>query len=149
MAGNLVETLVGAVVLAVAALFLGFAYNSTDMGAVVGQELDTKEYLAVVRLSLDPQVRLPEDSSAAVVSEGLLGGKYLSLTPGGADDMLEAGDEIQFTQPSVNLEELIGKFMFSAVEEDEDGDENEDEDGNGNGGTGSPADDGKNAGDKK
>jgi phospholipid/cholesterol/gamma-HCH transport system substrate-binding protein len=126
MAGNLVETLVGAVVLAVAALFLGFAYNSTDMGAVVGQELDTKEYLAVVRLSLDPQVRLPEDSSAAVVSEGLLGGKYLSLTPGGADDMLEAGDEIQFTQPSVNLEELIGKFMFSAVEEDEDGDENED-----------------------
>ncbi|HJM50909.1 MAG TPA: MlaD family protein [Alphaproteobacteria bacterium] len=147
MAGNLVETLVGAVVLAVAALFLGFAYNSTDMGAVVGQELDTKEYLAVVRLSLDPQVRLPEDSSAAVVSEGLLGGKYLSLTPGGADDMLEAGDEIQFTQPSVNLEELIGKFMFSAVEEDEDGDENEDEDGNG--GTGSPADDGKNAGDKK
>ena len=145
MAGNLVETLVGAVVLAVAALFLGFAYNSTDMGAVVGQELDTKEYLAVVRLSLDPQVRLPEDSSAAVVSEGLLGGKYLSLTPGGADDMLEAGDEIQFTQPSVNLEELIGKFMFSAVEEDEDGDENED----GNGGTGSPADDGKNAGDKK
>ncbi|MDP6066708.1 MAG: MlaD family protein [Alphaproteobacteria bacterium] len=147
MAGNLVETLVGAVVLAVAALFLGFAYNSTDMGAVVGQELDTKEYLAVVRLSLDPQVRLPEDSSAAVVSEGLLGGKYLSLTPGGADDMLEAGDEIQFTQPSVNLEELIGKFMFSAVEEDEDGDENEDE--GGNGGTGSPADDGKNAGDKK
>ena len=62
MAGNLVETLVGAVVLAVAALFLGFAYNSTDMGAVVGQELDTKEYLAVVRLSLDPQVRLPEES---------------------------------------------------------------------------------------
>ncbi len=171
MAGNLVETLVGAVVLVVAALFLGFAYNSTNIGAVEGyellarfekidglsegadvrlggikvgtvvrQELDTEAYLAVVHLSLDPNIELPEDTSAAVVSESLLGGKYMSLTPGGAEEMLEDGDEIQFTQSSVNLEELIGKFMFSTVEEDEDE--------GANGAAGDPGDAGKNVGDK-
>ena len=147
MGGNLVETLIGAVVIAVAAGFLFFAYGRADVGAVDGYEviakfervdglsvgsdvrmsgikigtvleqiLDSTEYLAVVRISIDPAVKLPEDSSAEIVSDGLLGSKYVSLVPGGADDMIEDEGEIQFTQSSVSLEQLIGKFMFNSVE---------------------------------
>jgi phospholipid/cholesterol/gamma-HCH transport system substrate-binding protein len=145
MGGNLVETLIGAVVLAVAAGFLFFAYGRTDVGAVVGyqvtakfervdglnvgsdvrmsgikvgtvldQTLDGESFLAVVRLSIDPSIKLPEDSSAEVVSDGLLGSKYMSLVPGGAEDVIEDGGEILYTQSSVSLEQLIGKFMFSS-----------------------------------
>jgi phospholipid/cholesterol/gamma-HCH transport system substrate-binding protein len=145
MGGNVVETLIGAVVLVVAVAFLTFAYGRADVGAVAGyevvarferidglsagsdvrmsgikvgtitdQSLDKEDYLAVVRMSIDPAVQLPEDSSAEVVSDGLLGSKYMSLVPGGADDMIEPGGEIKFTQSSVSLEALIGKFMFSS-----------------------------------
>ena len=145
MGGNVVETLIGAVVLIVAATFLTFAYGRADVGAIEGYEvvakferidglsagsdvrmsgikvgtitkqtLDKQDYLAVVRMSIDPGVKLPEDSSAEVVSDGLLGGKYMSLVPGGADDMIEPGGEIRFTQSSISLEQLIGKFMFSS-----------------------------------
>ncbi len=57
---------------------------------------------------------LPADSSAAIISESLLGGKFLALTPGGDSAMLSDGDEIRFTQSPVSLEQLIGKFMFGA-----------------------------------
>jgi len=145
MGGNVVETLIGAVVLAVAVAFLTFAYSRADVGDVAGYEviarferidglsagsdvrmsgikigtitkqtLDKQDYLAVVRMSIDPAVKLPEDSSAEVISDGLLGSKYMSLVPGGADEMIEAGGEIRFTQSSISLEQLIGKFMFSS-----------------------------------
>ena len=57
-------------------------------------------------------IELPADSSAAIVSSGLLGGKYLSLVPGGDDRMLTDGGEITLTQSSVNLEDLIGRYIF-------------------------------------
>jgi len=56
---------------------------------------------------------VPEDSTAAVVSAGLLGGKYVEIIPGGAAEMLADGDEIAFTQSSVSLESLIGKMVHS------------------------------------
>ncbi len=58
-------------------------------------------------------IELPKDSSAAVVSSGLLGDKYIKLEPGGDDKMLEEGDAIRFTQSSISFEEMIGKFVFS------------------------------------
>ena len=150
MGGNLVETMIGAVVLVVAGVFLVFAYGRADVGAIAGYEvfakfervdglsagsdvrmsgikigtvieqtLDSADYLAVVRLSIDPNIKLPEDSSAEIVSDGLLGTKYMSLVPGGADEIIDAGGEIRFTQSSVSLEQLIGKFMFSGDDKGE------------------------------
>ena len=58
-------------------------------------------------------VKLPKDSSAAVQSAGLLGEKFLALEPGGDEANMNDGDKIAFTQPSVSLEEMIGKFVFS------------------------------------
>lgn len=144
MGGNLVETLIGAIVLAVAAVFFVFVYSKSDFGSVTGydifakfdsvdglvtgadvrmsgikvgtvvdQTLDPQTYLARVEMSIDPAVMLPEDSSAEIVSEGLLGGKYMSLTPGAAEAVIKPGGEIIYTQASVNFEQLLGKFIFS------------------------------------
>ena len=143
MKGNLFEALIGAVVLAVAAFFLVFAFSSTDVGAVDGYnvtatfdrvdgvnagadvrmsgikigtvsklELDPQTFLAKATLSIDRTVLLPADSSAEITTEGLLGGKYMAIGPGGADDVIAAGGKIQFTQSSISLEGLIGRIGF-------------------------------------
>ena len=85
------------------------------VGSVVSAEVDPKTYLAEVTLSLRNDLRLPKDSSAEITSESLLGGKFLSLTPGGGDTMLAPGGTIAITQSSVSLEQLLGKFIFSAT----------------------------------
>jgi phospholipid/cholesterol/gamma-HCH transport system substrate-binding protein len=144
MTRNLLETLLGAIVLIVAVVFLVFAYSATQMGSdsgyelvarfdrvdglqpgsdvrisgikvgtVTGQSLDPATYRAEVRFTMRDDVELPADSSAAVVSDGLLGGKYLSVVPGGDIEMLEPGDELILTQSAINFEDLIGHFIFS------------------------------------
>ena len=144
MTRNLLETLLGAVVLLVAIAFLVYAYNSSQLGnadgyelraqfdrvdgletgsdvrisgirvgQVTGQTLDPETFRAQVRFTVREDVELPLDTSAAVVSASLLGGKYLQLVPGGDPDVLEPGDEITLTQSSVNLEDLIGQMIFS------------------------------------
>ena len=144
MTRNLLETLLGAVVLIVAIGFLAFAYNTSQVqqnggyeliarfdkvdglergsdvrisgirvGTVLDQTLDPETYRAEVRFSLREDIQLPADTSAAVVSNGLLGGKYLALVPGGDIEMLEPGDEVTLTQSAVNLEDLIGHMIFS------------------------------------
>ena len=69
--------------------------------------------MAKVMIHLPSQLKIPFDSSLAVVSDGLLGGKYLAITPGGDDKTLKNGDVIEHTQSSVNLESLIGQMVFS------------------------------------
>lgn len=144
MTRNLLETLLGAVVLIVAIVFLLFAYTSSQVGttdgyeliarfdrvdglergadvrvsgikvgSVISQQLDPETYQAEVRFSVREGVELPLDTSAAVVSNGLLGGKYLRLVPGGDIDMLGPGEEVTLTQSAVNLEDLIGHMIFS------------------------------------
>lgn len=83
------------------------------VGSVTNMTLDPKTYLAEVRISVDPAIKVPEDTVAMVSSTGLLGDKFLALTPGGEEKMLEPGGVIQYTQASVSLENLIGQFMFS------------------------------------
>lgn len=82
------------------------------IGTVSSITLDPKEYEALVHLLIDKQVQLQEDSIASVRSSGIIGDKYISIAPGGADAYLQAGDEITDTESSVSLEELIGKYIF-------------------------------------
>ena len=145
MRGNVIETVLGAVVILVAALFLGFAYNSSQLravsgyqvtaefsrvdgirqgsdvrisgvkiGSVIGEDLDPKSFLAVIRMTIDPAVSLPDDTVAEITSAGLLGDKYMSLVPGGSDKTIPPGGKIQYTPSSVSLENLIGQMIFSA-----------------------------------
>jgi phospholipid/cholesterol/gamma-HCH transport system substrate-binding protein len=85
------------------------------VGSVVSESIDPKTYLAKVTLTVREGVELPKDSSAEITSESLLGGKYLSLTPGGDTAVLKPGQSITITQSSVSLEQLLGKFIFSVT----------------------------------
>jgi len=156
MGRNLVETLMGAVVLIVAIGFLAFAYQTAGMksvdgyevtakfdrvdgltegsdvrmsgikiGTVIDQQLDPQTYLAVVRLSINPNIKLPLDSSAEISSDGLLGDKYLSVTPGAEEEMLKSGGTIEHTQGSVDIVSLVGRLIFSQTEKGK-GDEKKD-----------------------
>lgn len=87
--------------------------GGVKIGVVSNMGLDETTYEATTTLQLKKGVQVPADSSAAIVSSGLLGDKFIAITPGGDDTMLKSGEKIEFTQSSVSLEELIGKFMFS------------------------------------
>ena len=140
---GLIETLMGAVVLLVAGIFIVLAYSATDIGGggyqltadfnratgvnvgsdvrlsgikvgrVAALSLDPETYLARVTINVDPAVQVPSDSSLAIASEGLLGGTYLDLSPGGDEVMLRPGEQIEFTQDAVDLVQLLGKAIFS------------------------------------
>lgn len=88
--------------------------SGVKVGTVAEEFLDPKNYRATLRITLNKEIKLPSDTSAKVASEGLLGSKYLAIEPGGDDEILKEGEEIKFTQSSVNFEELLGKFIFSA-----------------------------------
>lgn len=83
------------------------------VGSVIASRIDPKTYQAVLTFTVQPDVQLPTDSSATISSGGLLGGAFVSLSPGGADTMLKNGQAISITQSAVNLEDLLGKFIFN------------------------------------
>jgi phospholipid/cholesterol/gamma-HCH transport system substrate-binding protein len=83
------------------------------VGSVTEERIDPQSFLAVVTLTVRDDIKLPKDSAAIVTSESLLGGKYLSLQPGGDEALLQPGQTITITQSSVSIEELLGKFIFS------------------------------------
>jgi phospholipid/cholesterol/gamma-HCH transport system substrate-binding protein len=85
------------------------------IGSVIGTGIDPNTYQATATFTVADAVKLPKDSSASVVSEGLLGGKYLKLVPGGDEKMLPPGGQVTITQSSINIEELLGKFVFGAA----------------------------------
>ena len=89
------------------------------IGRVVGIELDPQSYEAVVTLSIDPKYhRLPTDSSASILTSGLLGEQYVGLEPGGMDDYLKNGGTLKLTQSALVLEKLIGRMLTNAVSGD-------------------------------
>lgn len=87
--------------------------SGVKIGTLSALEIEPETYLAKISFRIDKIIKLPKDSSAEVVSDGLLGGKYLALVPGGADDYLAQHSTIIHTQSSVNLESLIGQLIFS------------------------------------
>lgn len=144
MKRNVIETVLGAVVLLVAIVFLGFSYSSANVGNVDGYpitadfsgtgglnigdsveisgvkigsvakiELKPDDYMARVTMEINNTVKLPDDTSAFISSESLLGGKYMELQPGGSEDFMKSGGHIEYTQAPQNLEQLLGKFIFS------------------------------------
>ena len=144
MTRSIIETILGALVLIVAGIFLVFSYKTANMGQADGMEitadfsgigglgigdevqisgvkigtitnveLSSETYLARVFMNVDPDIELPIDTAAIIGSESLMGGKYLALEPGAEEDFLESGDRVQYTQAPQNLEQLLGKFIFS------------------------------------
>jgi phospholipid/cholesterol/gamma-HCH transport system substrate-binding protein len=144
MSRNAVETVMGAVVLVVAAFFLFFAYTTAHIGgisgyqltarfnrieglrdggdvrisgikvgSIVSQALDPKDFVAIVKINVDPSIKLPVDTVATITSAGLFGDKYLALEPGNEDKTIPPGGQIEHTQSPMSLESLIGQYIFS------------------------------------
>ena len=74
-----------------------------------------KDYAAKVRMRIQPDVKLPRDSIASVRTEGLIGQRYVSISPGAARDYVKPGGNIRQTEPAVNLRSLISKYAFGEV----------------------------------
>lgn len=89
------------------------------VGTVTSQEVDIDTFQAVIRFSVDPRIKLSADTAASIRSENLLGGSYLSLQPGGDDELLEDGGEIEFTQGAIDVIDLLGKEIFRAGDDGE------------------------------
>ena len=82
------------------------------IGTVEDIKLDNENFIAVAKLSFISSIKIPSDSSISIVTSGLFGGKYLELQPGGSfDEILEDGEEIEFTESAVSIEGLIKKFI--------------------------------------
>ena len=82
------------------------------MGRVTKIAFDSKEYKAVVTMRMDARYnQIPTDSDASIYTQGLLGGKFIGLTAGGADTYLKDKDQIDFTQSAFVLENLIGQVL--------------------------------------
>lgn len=90
-------------------------------GVVVGRvgniSFDDKSFQAVVTLNLETSYKFPKDTSAKILTSGLLGEQYIGLEAGGDLENLAAGDSIRMTQSAMVLENLIGQFLFSKATE--------------------------------
>lgn len=87
------------------------------VGTVRSVSIDPTSYLAEARLKIQSDLQIPEDSSAEVRADGLLGGSYIAIVPGAEESMLVEGDSFFFTQGSVSLMDLIGRFVVNSDSE--------------------------------
>ena len=82
------------------------------VGKVTAIDLDKEDYEAVVSLDIDHDVKLQEDVIASIRTAGVIGDKYIDLTPGGAEEHIAPQGEIFETESSINLEDLVSKYIF-------------------------------------
>lgn len=87
------------------------------VGRVISIALDRQTYRGLVTLEMNNKVEFPTDSSAKILTAGLLGDQYIGLEPGADEKMLQPGDTIQLTQSAIVLENLIGQFLFKSAAE--------------------------------
>lgn len=142
-----VETIMGLVVLAIAFLFLIFAYNVSDLqvvkgynlsaeflkvgglsvgsdvringikiGTVTSQHLNADDYTVVVNFSIASDVKLPKDSVVSIVSDGLMGDKFVKIEPGMAKEFLSEGDYFNKTKDFKTLEDMVGEIIFMVTD---------------------------------
>lgn len=91
--------------------------SGVKVGRVSGFDLNPETYQAIVRLQINNGVKIPTDTAAVVASAGFLDSKFLSLEPGGAEEMMADGDMIEYTQSPPGLEKLLGQVIFSMNKE--------------------------------
>jgi len=146
MKNNAVESILGAVVLVAAIVFLVFALNTAQVSSVKGYDvsaaflkvggltsgsdvringikvgtvndlsLDPRTFDAVVSMSINTDVKIPQDSVASIGSAGIVGGKFVSIKPGGTKEYLGKGGKITRTKDFKSLEDQVGEIIFLAT----------------------------------
>jgi len=91
----------------------GIVIAGVDVGQV--KSIRLKDYQAQVVMNLPSDVKIQEDAIASIKTKGLIGEKYIEITPGGSEKAIEPGGKIRETQPSVDLEELLSKYIFGKI----------------------------------
>ncbi len=81
-----------------------------DIGKVINAEIDD-HYKAILTFEIKDNIKIPDDSSASIVSDGILGNKYIEIEPGGSEDYISAGGEFTYTQDAMVLEELLDRII--------------------------------------
>ena len=153
MQRNIIETVMGGVVLIVAVFFVGFAFTSAGVSPVTGyevsarfenasglspgtdvrmsgvkigtvtrQSLDPETFSAVVTMTIQGDLELPLDTSARIIPDGLLGGNFVELEPGGEIESIAPGGAIEYTQGAINIIDLATRLFFSTTDGGESGD---------------------------
>jgi len=92
--------------------------GGVKIGSVLEQRIDASDFRAIVTFSVRSDLKLPEDTVAAITSDGLLGGKYLRIEPGHAQAMLASGATLKNTRDALSLEDLLGRAIFLLSEGD-------------------------------
>lgn len=141
-----IETIMGAIVLFIAASFVFFAYNSSNLhvakgyeitghflkagginigsdikingvkvGTVSGQKLDTETYLAVIKMNIYNDIKLPKDSVFQIAADGLMGENFIKVTPGQGKDIYKNGETIIKTADFKTIEDLVGEVIFAVT----------------------------------
>ncbi len=87
-----------------------------EIGRVAGFEMDQENLQALVALKINDGIKIYGDAIASIKTAGLIGDKYVSIDPGGADDLLKPGDTITETESPIDLGEAISKYAFGDVE---------------------------------
>ena len=88
--------------------------SGVSVGRVVRLFLDPRSFMAKITFDIDEKYIFPLDTVAVIESEGLLGGNFVALIPGGDEDNLVSGDVLEFTQDAVDISQMLGKLMFSS-----------------------------------
>ena len=91
----------------------GIVIAGVDVGQV--KSIRLQDYQAQVVMNLPSNVKIQEDAIASIKTKGLIGEKYIEITPGGSEKAIEPGGKIRETQPSVDLEELLSKYIFGKI----------------------------------
>jgi phospholipid/cholesterol/gamma-HCH transport system substrate-binding protein len=89
--------------------------SGVTVGRVEGVRMEPSDYSAIVTLRILSRLKLPTDSMASVKTSGLIGDKYVALSPGAEEEYLNPGERITMTESAVDLESLIGKMAFGSV----------------------------------
>lgn len=144
-----VETIMGLVVLAVASLFMLFAYRVSDLQVVKGYELNARflkvgglntgadvringikvgtvlsqkinpiDYMVDVKLSIMPNISIPEDSVITIAGDGLMGDKFIKIEPGRSEQKLSNGDTASNTKDAKSLEDMVGEIIFMVTDDE-------------------------------
>lgn len=87
-----------------------------QIGRVAKMTLDTEDFVAIVEIKLNQSIQVGDDVIASIKTSGLIGDRFIQLSPGGSEDFLEEGDFISETESPIDIEELVGKFVFGKVD---------------------------------
>ncbi len=90
--------------------------NGIKVGTVTAQNLNSEDYTVNVTFSIASDVKLPKDSSVAIVGDGLMGDKFVKIEPGKSDEYLQDGDMFNKTKDFKTLEDMVGEIIFMVTD---------------------------------